>query len=173
MHINSDRLTEILTPVERLHIESCTQCKIERQKLMVLRFSANQLDVVHPSNIIWQELSSKLPTVEKKQSKFKQFVFASAASFFIASMIWLMWSHNQLQQQFEDVLLANQLLELQLKQDKTPNFLQTKLLSEVWFIEDELSKTDSIKEQVKLLKKRELLIKGMLKQQGKIDEIFI
>ena len=111
MHINSDRITELLTAVECLHIENCTQCKVERQKLMALKVSVNQLELIQPPEHIWQNIKHQHVIKQKQPNNIKPFLFACAASMFFVSAVWLMWSNYHLQGQLKEILLVNAMLE--------------------------------------------------------------
>jgi len=146
MHITSDRLTQELSKIELLHIQSCTQCKTERKKLMALKVSANQMDLMTPPPEAWQNLAMVLPQSQSKTNRFKQFIYASAASIFMVSIGWLMWSNYSLQQQFEAVLSANKLLETQLLVESIGRKNNIEIYSQVLSIEEELSSATTKKE---------------------------
>ncbi|MCO4822740.1 MAG: hypothetical protein KC469_11780 [Flavobacteriaceae bacterium] len=169
MHINSDRLIESLTEVELMHINNCTQCAMERQKLVALKISANQINVEKPPNLAWENIAKSLPVDKKKNNRIKEIVYACAASFFMVSVGWLMWSNYQLQGKLEQVLFANQHLELQLKHEQHPSFYQAKLLSQINQLEHKLIKAQNEKEKLSLLNTRYKLMKKMVDNQKGIN----
>lgn len=174
MHINSDRLTESLTQIELLHIESCTQCKIERQKLIALTVSANQMVTVQPPNDVWQELEKRLPRNKNKASQFKQFIFASAASLFFIAVTWLVWSNYSLQNQLQEILLVNMMLEDKVNISQQVTFQQATLVARLRELDHELFQAHSTKEKLKILQKRRALIQQhLVEPQGKNDEFSI
>jgi len=154
MHINSDRLTDSLTQVELLHIESCTQCKIEREKLMALKLSANQIDAVAPPNSIWRQLEAQLPGKTPKKLNKKTGLVAVAATVFMMALSWLFWSNYQLHQQFEEVLVTNKLLEEQLIIESIPTIAQVGIISELEKLTTQLYFAKDKKEKLYLLQKR-------------------
>lgn len=165
MHITSDRLTQSLTKIELMHIESCTQCKTEREKLKALRLSANQISDMQPPDDMWAMIEKNIPTAKKEHSKFKQFLMATAASFFVAAIGWLMWSNYQLQGQLQQVLFANQQLDLQMKYEKKPTVFQVKLLNKMNNLEQQLINVKTEKDKIELLNARYKLMKTLVEYQ--------
>ncbi|MEW6992249.1 hypothetical protein AADZ91_16390 [Colwelliaceae bacterium 6441] len=170
MHINSDRLIESLTKVELMHIESCTHCANERQKLMALRVSANQFDVVQPPEQAWQVIRTKYPVQTKKKHNIRQFIYSSAASIIFVAVGWLIWNSYSLQNQLEQVLMVNHNLEQQLSQIELITYQQSQLLLQVRKVEAQLVNDISLNKKVVLLKQRRLLMTEMLnKKEQKYD----
>lgn len=164
MHINSDRLIESLTEVELMHINNCTQCAMERQKLVALKISANQINVDKPPNLAWENIAKSLPVDKKKNNRIKELIYAFAASLFMVSVGWLMWSNHSLQNQLQQVLIANQVLELQLKQEA--NIQQPSLLLEVKAVESNLYHSNNTHHQLQLLKARQRLLQQIVERQA-------
>jgi len=162
MHINNERLTDSLTHDELLHIESCIECEIERQKLVVLKQSANKMDLIQPPVMAWTNIKSRQTVNNKKVGKFKHFIYATAASVFCISIAWLMWSNYSLQQQLQRVLLVNQSLESQLVQESIPTFQQTQLLSKIHLIDLKLMKAMTTEEKLLILNERQQLMAEMV-----------
>ena len=174
MHINSDRLIESLTEVELMHINSCSQCESERAKLIALKLSANQMEIIHPPKETWLALQNKLPNKQEKVSHFKRYVFSSAASLFFVAVGWLVWSNYSLQKQLEQVLLVNQTIESQLVQESMPTFHQAQLLSKIRVIDLQLINATTSKEKLKILKQRHKLMAEMVRNsKGKEYEYSI
>ncbi|WP_206483172.1 hypothetical protein [Thalassotalea sp. G2M2-11] len=142
MHITSDRLTESLSDIELLHIESCTQCKAERQKL---------------------------PVKKNKVFSSKPLIYATAASIMMLSISWLMWSQHQLQRQLDEVLVINMMLEDKLNNESHITFQQAALVEVLREIDEELYQASSAKEKIKILQKRRQVIQQHF-VQSKGDE---
>ncbi|WP_206483175.1 hypothetical protein [Thalassotalea sp. G2M2-11] len=173
MHITSDRLTESLSDIELLHIQSCTQCKIERQKLMALKVSANQMSLMSPSDEVWQQLAKQLPVKKKKSFSIKSFTYASAASLMMLSIGWLMWSQHQLQQELEAVLVLNNKLEEQLYKADVPAYNQVLIMHDLSEINSRLVGTKSTKEKIEILDRRSKLIQQYFAQlEQEKDDLF-
>jgi hypothetical protein len=162
MHINSDRLIESLSEIELLHIESCTQCKTERQKLIALKASANQIDLIQPPIIAWNNIAPTLTVKINKTNRIRKILISTAASVFMVSISWLMWSNYSLQHQLEQVLLINKTIENQLVQDRMPTFHQTQLLSKIRLIDLQLINATTSKEKLNILKHRQKLMTEMV-----------
>lgn len=142
----------------------------------------DEVNQLTPPEDIWHELAKEIstndaqiiPFLQKNNVKKGIWAMATAASLFMASFGWLMWSNYSLQQQLVEVLLINQTLESQLVQDATPTFYQAQLLSKVRIVELALMSATSSKEKLSLLKKRQNLITEMVKNsQGKDYEYSI
>lgn len=174
MHINSDRLIESLTEVELMHINNCTQCASERKKLMALKVSANQLDVIHPPQEAWETIKARLPIQKKAVSHFKRYVFSSAASLFFVAVGWLVWSNYSLQHQLQEVLLVNMMLEDKVNMNQQVTFQQATLVEALRKLDSELYQAHSTKQKLMLLqKRRELIQQHLAKPQGNNDEFSI
>ena len=174
MHINSDRLTENLTDIELLHIESCTQCKIERQKLIGLTVSANQIRTMQPPSDVWLALNKQLPKNKHKASQLKQFILASAASLFFVAVGWLVWSNYSLQNQLQEILLVNMMLEDKVNISQQVTFQQATLVARLRELDHELFQAHSTEQKLKILQKRRALIQQhLVEPQGKNDEFSI
>jgi hypothetical protein len=174
MHINSDRLIESLTEVELMHINSCTQCATEREKLIALKVSANQISLVHPPHKIWNELKNKLPSQKQKTSQIKQLVLASAASLFFVAVGWLVWSNYSLQHQLQEVLLVNMMLEDKVNITPEVTFQQAALVEALRTLDSDLYQAHSTKQKLLILqKRRELIQEHLAKPQGNNYEFSI
>lgn len=174
MHINSDRLIESLTEVELMHINNCTQCASERKKLMALKVSANQLDVIHPPKEVWNELKSHLPIPHKQTSHIKQIMLSTAVSLFFVAVGWLVWSNYSLQHQLQEVLLVNMLLEDKVNMNQQVTFQQATLVEALRELDSKLYQAHSTKQKLMILqKRRELIQQHLAKPQGNSDEFSI
>lgn len=162
MHITSERLSESLTQVELLHIKSCTQCKIERQKLIALKLSANQISLVVPPVAAWENIQNKLPVPTPQSNPLMRFVYASAASVFMMAVGWLMWSNYTLQQQMEEILLVNMILEDKINIEQKVTFQQASLVELLQELDSELYQATTTKEKLAILQKRRQLIQQHL-----------
>lgn len=162
MHINNDRLIDSLTEIELLHIESCVDCKNERQKLMALKTSANQLELLIPDERVWQDIKFQQIIKTKKTKGNNAFIFASASSFFCISIGWLTWTNYSLQKQLEQVLFVNKTLEIQLVEGSVPSLQQAQLLSEIHSIDLQLMKAITIEEKLLILQQRQKLMAEMV-----------
>lgn len=172
MHITSERLTESLTQVELLHIESCTQCKVERQKLIALKVSANQMNLVAPPSAAWENIQVKLPSKPQQSNKLMRFVYASAASIFMISLGWLMWSNYSLQQQMEEILLVNMILEDKINIEQNFTFQQARLVESLQELDMALYQATTTKEKLAVLQKRRQLIQQHLSREVKDEHEF-
>jgi hypothetical protein len=176
MHINSDRLTELLTEVECLHIENCTQCKVERQKLMALKVSVNQLDLIQPPEQVWQDIkyrhSMNQKNTQKKSFHIKPYVFASAASIFFVSAMWLMWSNYHLQGQLKEILLVNAMLEQEIVTQSKPTFKQAIFVDQLRSLDSKLFDANTNETKLSLLEKRQLIIKQYIKSIGEDNHAY-
>lgn len=162
MHISSDRIANLLTNAELLHIERCSQCQNDREKLLSLKQSANHIELLTPDKEVWQVIKSQHLDKTKHSSKLKQFIYASVASLFFVSVGWLVWNNYSLQQELEQVLLVNQSLEGQLIQVNTPTYHQTQLLSKLRFIDLQLMEAITTAEKLSLLQQRKKLMEEMV-----------
>ncbi len=172
MHINSDRLIEPLTRVELLHIENCTQCKIEREKLIALKISANQFALEQPPAVAWHNIQTKLSEKQQRRPTFKQFIYASAASIFMLSVGWLMWNSYNLQQQLEEVLLVNMMLEDKLNVEQKVTFRQATLVTGLQKLDLALYQAKTTKEKLIVLEKRRELINKYLTKPKRNEHEF-
>lgn len=163
MHIDSERLAESLTPVELKHIEQCTECANERAKLIALKISANKMELVKPPAEAWKEITLVRESHVQAQPQIKQIIVGFAASFFFVAIGWLMWTNYALQNQLQEVLMANQILEFELKQ--RPNAYNSSLLMQVSEVEASLSELPDTKEQLKLLQARQRLLEQIVERQ--------
>lgn len=140
----------------------------------------NQLE---PPLSVWQEIERRSndpnSDVRYKTShsnqKFSAWGLSLAASVFLMSMGWLIWSNYHLQNQFEQVLVLNQQLEQQLTFSTLPQYQQTQLITQLNRLNILLLETETTRDKIKILKKRQNIIAQIInrKQQGKTHEFSI
>jgi len=167
MHINSDRLIELLTEVELLHIENCSMCRSEREKLMALKIAANQLTLIQPPEQTWDALQSNYSSPVSKKTHVKQWLFSSAASMFFVAVGWLMWSNSQLQNQLEEILLVNMMLEDKINYGQKATYQQATFVKALRELDLTLYQAKTTEEKINvLLKKRVTIQQHLSKPKG-------
>jgi len=126
-----------------------------------------------PPTDVWQDIEMQISVLEKESqpkhslSKKRSITWgiSMAASFILMSVGWLMWSNYHLQGQLQQVILANQYLELQLERETTPTFNQTLLVSKISELENKLYYSNNDKEMLALLMARKKLIQQIIELQ--------
>jgi len=173
MHVNKSRLGGILLPIEETHITNCEECAYEHQILNCLIKDAEEIELTTPPMSDWLAIKARIEKKKKRnQTSIGQVLFGVAASTFFLAAGWLLWSNYHLQSQLEQVILANQYLELELEQEQSPTFRQATLLTEISGVEYKLYHSKSEKEKLMLLKAREKLMKKIVEQQKEAHHEF-
>jgi len=149
--------------------QQATEKLLAEQAKVELEFG-NQLT---PPPEVWDNLSMELVNDEAKinkntrnvKRKFTTWAIAMAASVFMVSMSWLMWSNYNLQIQLQQVVLANKHLELQFKQDSIQTYSQSSLITEIAALESKLYFSKSEQEMLSLLLVRKKLMQQIIESQ--------
>ncbi|MCO4822743.1 MAG: hypothetical protein KC469_11795 [Flavobacteriaceae bacterium] len=128
---------------------------------------------IQPPEELWQKINSQIKMIDNEDKassfsikrKLSIGVFSTAASLFLVSMVWLMWSNHQLQNQLKQVIITNQYLELQLEKENTPSYYQTKLITQIRELENELLFSHDDKEMLSLLIARKKIMQKIVELQ--------
>lgn len=178
MHINSDRVKESLTAIELKHIERCTQCHLERQKLMALTLSAKNMPNIEPPEQVWQRLRQRpnynINHKRRSAKPIKQSLLSVAASMFFVAVGWLAWSNYSLQNQLEDVLLVNMMLESEISFGSNISYQQATLIDALRKLDLDLYNAKNNQEKLTVLKKRrEMILQHLSAPKGDNNEFSI
>ncbi len=172
MHIDKNNLGGQLTTVEQAHLEQCQFCQFEHEALNVLRQSAKELELVPPPEGLWQKISEK-NVVKRKSPNLAPFYFKIAASIIFSVVGYLGFGQYHISQQLEQVLMANQILELQLEYQQSLSIQQVRVLYHVSDIASQLENAKTKKEKLRLLQLRKELMNDLLLNKDSINEISI
>lgn len=149
--------------------EQETEKILFEQAKVELEFT-NQLT---PPTDAWNNLAIQLAdhdanineSTPNAKRKLTTWAISMAASVFMVSMGWLMWSNYNLQIQLQQVVLANKHLELQFKQDSIQTYSQSGLITEIAELESKLYYSQSDKEMLSLLLVRKKLMQQIIERQ--------
>lgn len=162
MHINSERLVESLTESEALHLIECTECKLEREKLLALKISANQIELMLPPRKLKNAVIKN--DLYKAKNNYRPFVWAGgiAASVLFSVIGLVTYQQLNIQQELVKLTLSNQLLESQLKEMNQNHQFTSDMLNQVLLAEQYMADTNDGKQLLYLLKRRQEAIQAMV-----------
>jgi len=151
-----------------------------KDQLLADLYSASQeMSITKPPASVWEEIESTLDkkvVIDKKiPPRFKWDILRNiAAVVTIGITCWVGWSNYQLQNQFSQILVQNQLLELQLHNSNSLSYSQAHLLINVEAVENQLFKASTKEERLKLLEQRRSYINSIIElQNGKSKEFYL
>lgn len=174
MHLCTNRLSEQLTDIEQAHVERCQECTQQREMLLALKASVDQMELVTPPQDNWLEISRRLDENRNESMQAKPHWSVSiAASVICVCVGWLIWNNHNLQRQLDTVLQINNGLELQLVQENVPVLQRVSLMDDIRRIDMTIRYTQDQQEKKQLLEQRQQLIKALQTPQGDNNEISI
>ncbi|MDO6425666.1 hypothetical protein Q4489_01520 [Thalassotalea sp. 1_MG-2023] len=152
MHICNSRFGEKLADIEISHLNSCESCQADFALFAKVRANVKVMELKSPPVGMWPNIYNAQATSKKKKASQQKKIMlwqtsaTLAVAFCFLALGWLFISNQRLEMKLDELLLANQLLELQLKQNVHPSFSQARLVSQVQEIEGQLLKANSLKE---------------------------
>jgi len=157
-----------LTHLYQTNVQETEKVLFEQAKVELVL--TNQLT---PPSDAWENLVIQLAdddtNINRKgrhtKRKLTTWAISMAASVFMISMGWLMWSNYHLQIQLQQVVMANKHLELQFKQDSIQSYSQSGLITEIAELESKLYYSQSDKEMLSLLLVRKKLMQQIIERQ--------
>ncbi len=161
MHCSDEALIDNNDLEAQMHIKDCMRCQQRLWQLKQLKSEAEKLPIYQPNELAWLKVKQSLPL--KKKNRFFNFPIAIAASFVVGIVVTLVANNTWQEHNIEQLIAESSSFERQLVSQQLIGTMVDKSLWEISQIDEKLNLQQSKSSQQQLWKKRNELLKLMLK----------